>query len=302
MNDASILVATDFSETSHFAVHRAAMLARELGARVELVHVISEGSLERVQRLITSEVKDIDVQGTAARRLEVQQLADELASLYEVTIEVRVLHGPVVSLLAAQAEAADAELLVFGAPELGALRRWLVGSTPERALRDTMRAVLVVKQPPTSAYRRALVPVDLSLHAREAVHLARRIAPNADLVLLHVAEVPFEGKLVQGGIKDASLRALRESAAKEATQQLDDFVRQLDIRGVLVRTVVAHADISAAIVEQQGAHECDLIVMGKRGTSLLDKLMLGSTTQHVLSQATADVLVADRNQALQSDP
>jgi nucleotide-binding universal stress UspA family protein len=295
MNGASILVATDFSETSHSAVHRAAMIAQEQGARLELVHVVSDGSLERVQRLITSAPEEVNAERTESRRDDVQQLADELIATYRIPVDVRVLHGPIVPMLTEQADVAEAALMVFGARGISALRRWLIGSTPERALRDTTRPVLVVKQPPRTPYRRALVPVDFSLHAQAAVHMARLLAPAADLVLLHVAEVPFEGKLVQGGINEANLRTMREAAAEAAAQAMDDFVHRLNIHEVLVRTMVAHADVSAAIVEHETKYECDLVVMGKRGTSLLDDLLLGSVTRHVLAQSTADVLVAERD-------
>ena len=38
----------------------------------------------------------------------------------------------------------------------------------------------------------------------------------------------------------------------------------------------------------------DLIVLGKHGTGMVEELLLGSITTHVLAQARPDVLVATR--------
>ena len=46
---------------------------------------------------------------------------------------------------------------------------------------------------------------------------------------------------------------------------------------------------------QELEQDCDLIVIGKRGLGLLEELLLGSVTKHVLAQSSADVLVIDRS-------
>ena len=60
-----------------------------------------------------------------------------------------------------------------------------------------------------------------------------------------------------------------------------------------VRRIVVHGEATTQVLEHEQAQDCDLIVIGKRGVGLLEELLLGSVTQHVLAQSTADVLVID---------
>ena len=47
----TLLVATDLSAPSRHAAQRAAMLAQQAGARLELVHVLERGALDELRRL-----------------------------------------------------------------------------------------------------------------------------------------------------------------------------------------------------------------------------------------------------------
>jgi nucleotide-binding universal stress UspA family protein len=38
--------------------------------------------------------------------------------------------------------------------------------------------------------------------------------------------------------------------------------------------------------------DADLIVMGKRGQSMVEELLLGSVTKHVLAHSSSDVFIA----------
>ncbi len=302
MAEFTILAATDLSPSCQPAVERAAMLARQFSGRLTLVHVVHEGTLARLAELLRP--RDSVIDGmldepspealSETFRADTQQIADELVVEYGIAADVRVLHGAIATSLAEQADVSEADLLVFGAHGANAIRTWLLGSTAERALRGTTRPLLVVKQPPVAPYRRVLVPMDFSPHATEAFRAARQLAPEADVVLLHVPEIPFEGKLLQAGVRESRLQLLHDAAEASARSQFSEFLAATTQGDALVRTVVAHGDISLTIAEMEQEHSCDLIVMGKRGTSLLDEVFLGSVTRQVVSLSTCDVLVADR--------
>ncbi|MCW5586962.1 MAG: universal stress protein [Chromatiales bacterium] len=53
-----------------------------------------------------------------------------------------------------------------------------------------------------------------------------------------------------------------------------------------------HADPSLAISEQEVERACDLIVVGKHGRSVMEDLLVGSVTSHVLAESVGDVLVS----------
>ena len=59
-----------------------------------------------------------------------------------------------------------------------------------------------------------------------------------------------------------------------------------------VTTEIAHSDLVAeSIVEAAKKHDCDLIVMASHGRKGLQRLLLGSETQHVLTHSPVPVLV-----------
>ncbi|MOA43186.1 Universal stress protein family protein [compost metagenome] len=61
-----------------------------------------------------------------------------------------------------------------------------------------------------------------------------------------------------------------------------------------VQQVVVHGEPSVHILDQEQLQGCELIVIGKRGLGMLEELLLGSVTKHILTQARGDVLVIDR--------
>jgi universal stress protein E len=56
--------------------------------------------------------------------------------------------------------------------------------------------------------------------------------------------------------------------------------------------IVLRGDARSRIIEQEQKMDCDLIVIGKHGKGLVEKLLMGSVTEHVLSEARNDVLVS----------
>ena len=226
-----------------------------------------------------------------------QVLAAEMERRYGVAPDVHLMVGKVQAEISNHADAIDADVLVLGARGAGFLRELLLGSTTERVLRRTRRSLLVVKQMAHETYLRVLLPVDFSPRSVDALHRARTVAPQAELVLLHAFEVPFEGKLRYAGVDEGALSSLRIQAKREATAKLNELVVAAGIDEARVRRLVLHGEASALILAQELEQDCDLIVIGKRGLGLLEELLLGSVTKHVLAQSSADVLVIDRSQS-----
>lgn len=43
---------------------------------------------------------------------------------------------------------------------------------------------------------------------------------------------------------------------------------------------------------QEQEWDCDLTIMGKHGENLLEKLLIGSVTKHVLNESQCDILIS----------
>ena len=136
-----ILVAVDVSNAAIPAIKTAERLARLLGARIRIVHVVEP------IRLLYMPLAVIDQQAFEQRARDAfEQL---LAPLAPVVPEERMVRtGPVAETIAAEAIAWDADLLVMGSHGKGWIDRMLLGSTTERLLAFLPAPVLVV---PTGA-------------------------------------------------------------------------------------------------------------------------------------------------------
>src|SRR5262245_38477532 len=153
----TILVATDFSPDGNNAVCRAALLARQLDARLKLLHVVDAAGF-RPWRNWFARPLDIDLQVAHARAL-LRRLSAEIAGRHDVSTAVEVLVGdPHEELVAAGAQA---DLLVLGQRGRKRWKSAVIGGTADRLLHSSRTPVLVVKRKAEAPYQRVLVPVDL---------------------------------------------------------------------------------------------------------------------------------------------
>lgn len=290
---ACTLVASDFSAHARHAADRAALVARERPASLVLVHVMPGDTLAQLRAWLGA--------GHAAEsrlheqaQAELEALARRLRSERQVAVQVQLKSGPVVDELMAEAEARDAGLIVLGARGLGFMRRLVLGSTAERLMRRTTRPLLVVRQTPHEAYRSVLVALDFSPWSAGALQAARAVAPGARLTLLTVFQVPYEDKLRLAGVDESTFGLYREQARALATQRLHALAGQAGLAPGSWRACVVEGDAAFRIVEKEQEFDCDLVAMGKHGTSMTVDLLLGSVTQHLVAEGSADLLIATR--------
>ncbi|MBE0623033.1 MAG: universal stress protein [Burkholderiales bacterium] len=290
----TLLAATDLSAPSRHAALRAAMLARQAGARLELLHVVESGALDELRRLFDNDGNGLRDRIRSQAREALAQLATDVGRPFDVSAGQHLVEGAVLESIIAQADLLDASLLILGARGAAFMRHWLLGATAERLLRKSLRPILAVKQPPHEAYRSVLVPVDFSPWSQGAIRVARMVAPKAELILMHAFEVPFEGTLRLAGVEDEVVQRYRVTARREALARLHQTAADGLIAAENWHAVVIHGDAAHRILEQEEEQGADLIVLGKHGPGMTEELLLGSVTKHVLAQARCDVLVAHR--------
>ncbi|MDR9467720.1 universal stress protein [Marinospirillum sp.] len=144
----TLLFATDFSEGATQAVEHARKLARLTGARLHLLHVITELADKR-RRRIPADVIDTFIREITRHAEEDMQsfkekyFADAESLGFEVTYEVSIGTGHEDILKAA--EAIQADLIILGTHGRTGIEKVLVGSTAERVVRHSPIPVLTVR-------------------------------------------------------------------------------------------------------------------------------------------------------------
>ena len=284
-----ILVATDLSPYARNAAERAAYLSKAQQASLDLLYVANPAPFERLKQLVVPD-DDLLKRVLDSAGEKIHALAAMLFQRYDISAGVQVASGSVTTEITRVVQDKHSSLLVCGARGQGVARRLLLGSTVQKMLNRMPCPLLVVKPAPRDAYRTVLVPVDFSPVSLRAIELARRIAPQAEIILLHVYEAPFESSVRFAHIDHDTLTHYRNVIRKDAVTQLAALSKAAGMPDA--RQIVVHGDPGWRIAEQEQELECDLIVVGKQGTSALEELLVGSVTKHVLNESQCDVLVS----------
>jgi len=286
-----ILAVTDFSPLAQHAAERAAHLAHETAAPLTLMHVLSGGALHSLRQWL-GDNHPLGPQLEADAQQQLNQLAAHLHSTRQVDACTALASGSVLDEIDREANALNAALLVLGARGEGFLRRQVLGTTSERLLRKTVRPLLVVRQTPHAAYRRALVALDFSPWSMQALALAQRVAPQAQLVLFNAFQVPFQEKLHFAGVDANTIEHYRQQAHTQAVQQVHETARGAGLKAGQWVPCIVEGDPAMRMAQQELALDCDLVVLGKHGQTATEDLLLGSVTKHMLAEGRADVLVS----------
>lgn len=290
MDLSDIVAATDFSARAAHAVERAAMLAGQHNARLHLLHVIPAISWKMFGRALVEHPLITEKHLYDAACEQMRELAEQCRRRYGITVEWQVDVGRAHECIAAHAQKVSAGLTVLGAHAETLARELFVGSTARKYLHRGRQPTLVTQSAADAPYRRVLVAIDFSEVSRLAVEAALELVPGADVHVMHVYEVLFEGKMRYAGVEQNVIDQYRDAARAEAGNQMIAFLDELGVRDQ-VQTRVAHGYPARAILDEAQQLQAELIVMGKRGRSELDELFLGSATENVLYDLDRDLLL-----------
>jgi len=288
----TLLAATDFSAPARHALERAALLAQvHPDTRLTLVHVVSGSALDTLRRMLPGDAGTLEARLLEQADKTLNELASGLATRPGGTIDTALVQGATLTVLADLVETRQIDLLVMGARGTHFMVELLLGSTTERVLSKARRPLLAVKQRPQSPYRRILAPVDFSAHCAAAINTAHAWLPDADIVLLHAFEVELESTFQFAGMDDGQIHEYRIQARHAAQASMEAFIDTLHVPASQVTRQFVHGTATLRILEHEQTMDADLIVMGKHGQSMMEELLLGSVTRHVLTHSASDVLI-----------
>lgn len=290
----TILVGTDFSQNADAAIDWAVELAKQQGARVELIHAVT------IPPSTPGYVMPGPLFDEEVRQAALDRLGKAAALLREKGVEVdtHLGLGTPSMVIVDRAEETSALAIVMGTRGLTGWRHLLLGSTTERVVHGAPCPVLAVHPQDLGGHRpirTILVPTDFSEDAAVAIRTAHRLlAPleqDARLVLIHAFNLPIE--YTAYGPIPTSLNYLQDTGL-EAERRLQEAAEGLEREGLTVETVAREGDPAVVIVEEAQKRGADLIAMGTHGHGALRHLLLGSTAERVVQHATCPVMTVRR--------
>ncbi len=275
----TILVASDLSARSDRALARAATLAEHHKAKLIVVHVVDE---ELPAALADRQVEDAEnVLRSAIAPLAQSGVSDS---------ELRVVVGEHYQSILAEAERANADLIVIGQHRKDILLDLFRGSTGERVIRFGNRPVLVVRSPARHRYVSLLAAIDFSIPSRRAIEAAVKLAPDTDITLVHAFDLPFRGLIFSRGSMDDLAKKHQLQFQEMVDAQTREFLASLSEPIVVRRVIAKEGRPDEVIIATAEETRPDLLVVGTHGRSGLGRAVLGSVAEHVLARATCDVL------------
>lgn len=143
-----ILVPVDGSAPSLRGLQEAAMLARESGARLKLIHVVNEFIFDPVYApAVVYEPVLESMRANGQRILESAAAAARQAGVEPETQLIETIGGSVARLILEAARTWPADLIVMGTHGRRGVRRAVLGSDAETVLRTSAVPVLFVRDP-----------------------------------------------------------------------------------------------------------------------------------------------------------
>ena len=140
----TILVATDFSQTSEHALEYARALATSFGGTLHLLHVVPDPVIASAW----SEAYAYDLTALGERlRLDAERrLAEKVQTIRDVAVTAEALVGRPATIIALTAAERGADLIVMGTHGRSGVTHLFMGSVAERVVRSAPCPVLTVRE------------------------------------------------------------------------------------------------------------------------------------------------------------
>lgn len=288
-----IVCAIDLSTASAPTVHRAIQLMQSQDSQLTLLHCVEQSHLDFMEFMMKTAENPPTL---LLNEAQTQLLAVKNQFPHPEKVDVVIETGNITTSVGRVAENTHADLVMLGTSDKSALQRTFLGSNALKVLRHSPCSVLVVKKPCLSAYQRILIGVELSQELDSTLAFLRLLAPEAELVLVHCYEIPFEGTLNHhADFNDMHLTAYRTEIRDQATKRMQVLTQKLPIDPLKLTTIVTQGDPADTLQQLANDHQCDLMVLNKNNLTTLDSLILGSVTNEVVNASTIDTLVLNQD-------
>ena len=296
-----ILCPIDFSDHSRRALDHAVTIARSHKSTVTVLYVFAPLPVAAVG------LGPMGLEPTVLSPIDRERLLEDTEAFAAtevaqgVTVEALVRGGSVAAEIVDQAVDMKADLLVMGTHGRSGFERLMLGSVAEKVLRKAPCPVMTVPAGLPDAvpsgrilYKSILCPVDFSESSLKALKYATSMAAqaNGQLTVLHVDERDFEHADGVGGVAYDAGRTMGEfleERARVSQRRLEDVTTDARTHCV-VDALQTNGTPWREVLRVAAERRSDLIVMGVQGRGAADLLFFGSTTQHVVRQATCPVL------------
>jgi len=293
-----ILLPTDFSYCSFYAMKYAVVIARRYNAALHLVHVVDTAPLlpwASPSYWMWSDCLCDREACLCERALARLRHLVHLLRREGIEADCRVLRGHPAAEIAQVARDMACELVVVGTHGRTGMEHALLGSVSEEVARLSPAPVLTIKHPEREfvefheeqlRVRRVMFPTDFSPLSRTALPYAASLCQELGktLVLFHAIELPvYGGELMADAVAPAT-----EDSERDSRERLAEIAAEYPGLDIELRQDFGTA--SHEIVRAVESLDIDLVVIPTHGRTGVARLLFGGVAQKVLRFAPCPVL------------
>lgn len=262
-----VLVATDGGSESDSAVVAAQLYAARTGSPIRVV-----GAVEPIV-IYTFDVATVpmDPSVLGPRRTMLREaIHDQLRRLAprDASYPVAIQEGTVAQILAHEAHASHARLLVLGRGRHGLVDRLIEGETVLRVLQLADVPVLAAEAGAAELPKSVLIATDFSPYSIYAARVALSLVdPEATIYLVHATR-----------------------SREPLEEELERVSEAIGARNMNLHLVVLRGDPGRELVNFASRNNVDLVASGTHGYGFFNRLVLGSVATSLVRGAPCSVL------------
>ena len=283
----NIITGIDLGPDTVRNVAYAAYFASNTGATVRLLYIIDY--LLTPPSYLSSYIEE-EKKGEEKEMARLQELLNGFSVKNESSVILGRLHESFMKVITET----SADLLVIGYRS-----HLLRPSSSERLIKSLAMPMLVVRgksaenaSPGTVKIRKILCPIDFSSNSLKALLMAKAYAElfSADLRIMHVVPSHRIQERWEQWLKpeEKDRQTFQEGLYFGADEKLSKIRDEFNIRA---EGEISHGTPDKMICSAADEGTYDMIVMGARGLSYIQGVLIGSTTESVLRASPCPVLV-----------
>lgn len=288
-----VLIGYDGSPGADVAIELAASLPWPDGSTLRVITAVDAASFETIYFPVGPQ--DLGPMIEKQRRVAEERSTTAAQELERdgLTVEHAVLAGRPSRVLAAEAELMHADLIIVGNAGQHALATTLVGSVSSETIDRATVPVLVARAP---TIRHLLAADDGSDAAAQAINcvvrwpVLRAMPVEVLSVVPQVGHWGFTASDRSSGEAGDPGRAHADRV--EHVRIAEQTARRLQACGHPADWLVANGQVANEIVHTAAEQQTDLIVMGTRGNTGLERFLTGSVSRRVVTHAGCSILIA----------
>lgn len=276
-----ILITTDFSDHANYALKRAIQIAERFQAELTCVHVINQNWIHSFK----SESAHNEDTAIHEANHAFDRVLKNTATSYP--IKFITLAGRAPDQINQYISDNNIQLVLMGAHGAYYLNDYVLGTNSESVIKNAKIPVQLIKNEPNYCYQRILISTDFSDASKKAAETAFQLYPDAEFLLLHIADVWY-GKYLDSINQQ---QQFDDEMSQGLQKKLDQLLEECEVDATRFTTKFIGGYPANDIVKYASIWDAQLVVAGTRGHSLLHYILIGRTIDRLLRTSSTDMLV-----------